>query len=99
MELVKFKENEHRRSLWNRVACALYIMSCGRLLINESPDVKLLLAIIIQAGYDRDTKFFKSFMFTYLCDILELNQNFTFECMQKTWTHYDILKTRREARK
>jgi hypothetical protein len=82
------------RSIWDQVSVALYNLSADYHHADH-PDLKLFVAIIIQAGRDRKKTFFNSFMFNYLCDLLELDPEMTFLFIQKAWEHYDSEKIRR----
>ncbi len=102
MEYVQFEAAEHaRRSLWDKVHLTLYLLSYRRHLEEpkKSPDIKLHLAIIMKAAHDRHAAFFNTFMFSYLCDLLELEPQFVLKYIKKTWEHYDMLQVRRIKRK
>lgn len=99
MEFVQFEAADRkRRSLWDKVHLTLYLLSYRRHLEEQrkSPYLKLHLAIIMQAAHERHVQFFSSFMFSYLCDLLELEPKFVLNYIEKTWEHYDQLDKKRK---
>lgn len=53
--------------------------------IQDMPEIKMMCAIIVQAGIDHDETYFIGKQFYYHCYLLKLHQNFVLSLFKRAW--------------